>query len=177
MAILPRPEIPPPQDVQPPLTRTTSLTRTVLPLPPPEDLLQPQRPTPTPPETLPGRAPETITVERFEVVGSTVFSPEQLAKVLAPSPKADLVCPTFQARSAVTKLYIDQGYITSGAYIPPQRPERRRQNPGGRRWLGRYPGDWDSATELKLCAHARHSHEATSRNRLLESCNCCNSIL
>jgi hemolysin activation/secretion protein len=27
----------------------------------------------------------------------------------------------FQARSAVTKLYTDQGYITSGAYIPPQR--------------------------------------------------------
>lgn len=117
-----RPEIPSPQDVQPPSPEPLPSPELPPPLPPPEDLLQPQRPTPTLPETLPGRAPETITVKRFEVVGSTVFSPEQLAKVLARFTKKPIsFAELFQARSAVTKLYIDQGYITSGAYIPPQR--------------------------------------------------------
>jgi hemolysin activation/secretion protein len=115
------PPIPSPQDVQPP-TPSPLPSPELPPLPPPEDLLQPQRPTPTPEAPLPGRAPETISVERFEVVGSTVFSPEQLAKVLARFTKKPIsFAELFQARSAVTKLYIDQGYITSGAYIPPQR--------------------------------------------------------
>lgn len=109
-------QIPSPQDVQP-------LPSPELPqqLPPPEELLQSQ-PTPTPPEALPDNVPGTITVEKFEVVGSTVFSPERLAKVLAPfTQKPISFAELFQARSAVTQLYIDEGYITSGAYIPPQK--------------------------------------------------------
>lgn len=91
------------------------------PLPPPEELLQPQ-PTQTPSEALPENVPGTITVEKFEVVGSTVFSPERLAQVLAPfTQKPISFAELFQARSAVTQLYIDEGYITSGAYIPPQK--------------------------------------------------------
>ena len=117
-----RPEIPPPQDVQP-LPEPLPSPEPPQSLPPPEDLLQPLPPAIAPgQEALPGNATQTITVKRFEVVGSTVFSPERLAQVLAPfTQKPISVAELFQARSAVTQLYIDQGYITSGAYIPPQR--------------------------------------------------------
>ncbi len=118
----PPPRIISPQDVQPPTPAPLPLPEQQQPLPSPEDLLQPQRPTNTPPEALPGRASETITVERFEVIGSTVFSPEQLTKVLAPFTKKPIsFAQLYQARSVVTKLYLDQGYITSGAIIPTQR--------------------------------------------------------
>lgn len=115
--VAPSLQVPSPQDVSPPQPSLEPPQ----PLPPPEELLQPQ-PTPTPPEALPENVPGTITVERFEVVGSTVFSPERLAKLLAPfTQKPISFAELFQARSAVTQLYIDEGYITSGAYIPPQK--------------------------------------------------------
>ncbi len=115
------PQLPPPQDVQPPAPEPLPSPAPPTPLPPPEDLLQPPTRTPTP-QPLPGKVPETFTVNRFEVVGSTVFSPEELAKVLAPfTQKPISFAQLFQARSAITQLYINKGYITSGAYIPPQR--------------------------------------------------------
>lgn len=87
-------------------------------MPPPEELLSPP-PTATP-APIPG-IPEKITVERFEVVGSTVFSTAELDQVLAGFINRPLsFTELFQARSAVTQLYIDRGYITSGALIPPQ---------------------------------------------------------
>lgn len=112
---------PPPQDIVPPSDQTLPKPSTPAPLPPPEELLQPQTPSPTTPEPVPDIAPENFTIKRFEVVGSTVFSPEEFNSVLAgftnrPISFAEL----FQARSAVTQLYIDRGYITSGALIPPQ---------------------------------------------------------
>jgi hemolysin activation/secretion protein len=51
-----------------------------------------------------------------------VFSQADFDKVTAPFTKHPItIAELFQARSAVTQLYIDNGYITSGAYIPPQR--------------------------------------------------------
>jgi hemolysin activation/secretion protein len=53
------------------------------------------------------------------VLGSTVFSSHELAKVTAPfSGRPITFAELLEARSAVTQLYIDKGYITSGAYIP-----------------------------------------------------------
>lgn len=87
-------------------------------LPPPEDLLPPSPETPQEPGP---DVPETITVERFEVVGSTVFSPADFARVTQPFTNRPIsLAELFQARSAVTQLYVDRGYITSGAFIPPQ---------------------------------------------------------
>ncbi len=84
------------------------------------ELLEPIVPTPTPPENIPDGL-QTINVERFEVVGSTVFSPNQLAKVLEPFTNRPIsFAELFSARSAITQLYFENGYITSGAYIPPQ---------------------------------------------------------
>ncbi|MGE5656026.1 MAG: ShlB/FhaC/HecB family hemolysin secretion/activation protein [Actinomycetota bacterium] len=89
------------------------------PLPPPDQLLQPSTPT-LPTEEAPNVS-GTITVNRFEVVGSTVFSAadfEQLLKGFTGRPLT--FAELLQARSAVTKFYVERGYITSGALIPPQ---------------------------------------------------------
>jgi len=91
------------------------------PLPPPEQLLDPSAPIPPTPQSVPGKIPETITIERFEFEGNTAFSDEELAKVTEPFTKRPIsFAELFQARSAVTQLYLDQGYISSGALIPPQ---------------------------------------------------------
>ncbi|MBD2167082.1 ShlB/FhaC/HecB family hemolysin secretion/activation protein [Calothrix membranacea FACHB-236] len=114
-------QLPPPQDVQPPVTSPTPLPKPPQPLPPPEQLLPVPSPSPAPEQTLPENLPENIVVERFEVVGSTVFTPQQLAaetKEFLNKPIS--LAEVFQARSKITDLYVRNGYITSGAYIPPQ---------------------------------------------------------
>ena len=114
-------QLPPPQDVQPPIPSPLPSPEVPQPLPPPAKLFPPSVPTPTPEEPLPGNFPQNIVVERFEVVGSTVFSPEELAKATAEFTKRPIsLTEVYQARSKITDLYVQNGYITSGAYIPPQ---------------------------------------------------------
>ncbi|MEH1999308.1 MAG: ShlB/FhaC/HecB family hemolysin secretion/activation protein [Nostoc sp.] len=114
-------KLPPPQDVQPPPPSPLPSPELPQPLPPPAELFPPSAPTPTPEETLPGNFPQTIVVERFEVVGSTVFSAKELAQATAEFTKRPIsLAEVYQARSKITDLYIRNGYITSGAYIPPQ---------------------------------------------------------
>ncbi|MEO0835333.1 MAG: ShlB/FhaC/HecB family hemolysin secretion/activation protein [Cyanobacteria bacterium J06642_3] len=65
--------------------------------------------------------PEKIIVTSFDVVGSSVFSPQELKGAVKSYQNRPLSLPElFQARSAITKLYTEQGYVSSGAYIPPQ---------------------------------------------------------
>ena len=114
------PPTPPPQDVVPPTEQLPRSSPKPEPLPPPEDLLQPPSSTPASPAPLPGTGAK-INVKRFEVIGNTVFSQQELDKVFArfinqPLSFTDLL----RARSALNQLYIDKGYITSGAIIPPQ---------------------------------------------------------
>ncbi|WP_439343147.1 ShlB/FhaC/HecB family hemolysin secretion/activation protein [Vacuolonema iberomarrocanum] len=91
-------------------------------LPPPEELL----PTPEVP-TLPGQppegVPELIQVDRYEVQGSTIFDEAELAEATAPFTGSVTFTELLQARAAVTRLYTDNGYLTSGALIPPQTVE------------------------------------------------------
>ena len=95
------------------------------PLPPPEELLRPgseESPLASPQVPEPGAAegiPETITVSEFQFVGNTVFSDEELSQLInsfigRPLQFIDLI----QARSIITEHYVNQGYITSGAFIP-----------------------------------------------------------
>ncbi len=106
---LPRPVVPRPSPPTPVPLPTPAL-------PPPADLL-PLPPRPTEPEVSPIEG--TITVSEFKVIGSTVFSAEELAKVTAPSTGRPIsFAELLQARSAITQLYIDNGYVTSGAFIP-----------------------------------------------------------
>lgn len=89
------------------------------PLPPPEDLLPPPEAPPAPAEP-PATVPDLIQVERYDVQGSTIFDAEELAAVTEPFTGAVTFAELLQARSAVTQLYTDNGYLTSGAFIPPQ---------------------------------------------------------
>ena len=94
----------------------------VEPLPDPQDLLPPLRipsDRPTPPfiqEPL-----QQISVKQFSVLGSTVFSETELAEVLKPFTNRTLTfTELLAAQDAVSRLYLEKGYITSGAFIPPQ---------------------------------------------------------
>jgi hemolysin activation/secretion protein len=103
----------PPLDLAP----IDELTPTPEPLPSPEDLLNLPIDSGVAPPDL--DVSGTIVVQSFQVMGSTVFSAEDFAKVTAdylnrPITFAELLA----ARTAVTQLYIDAGYITTGAYIP-----------------------------------------------------------
>jgi hemolysin activation/secretion protein len=57
----------------------------------------------------------------FRVVGSTVFSPEELDAALAPWMGRELASEDLAgASNAITRLYVDRGYLTSGATVPDQ---------------------------------------------------------
>ncbi|QSJ19747.1 ShlB/FhaC/HecB family hemolysin secretion/activation protein [Nostoc sp. UHCC 0702] len=117
----PSPSDVPPQDIQPVLPSPQPSPQLPEQLPPPAELLPPSTPIPTPDEPSSDKIPQTIIVERFEVVGSTVFSSQELAKVTEQFTKRPIsLTELFQARSQITNLYLQKGYITSGAYIPPQ---------------------------------------------------------
>ncbi|MEG4323008.1 MULTISPECIES: ShlB/FhaC/HecB family hemolysin secretion/activation protein [unclassified Microcoleus] len=108
---IPNPVLPNPAPLPEPLPRA--------PLPPVEQLLPPV-PLQRPAEELPN-IPGTIKVDRFKVVGSTVFSKQELDAVLKNFVGRPLTfSELLEARSAVSQLYISKGYITSGALIPPQ---------------------------------------------------------
>ena len=115
----PTPEqLPSPQDVEPPAPDALPTPSVPEKLPPPSELLEPSIPTPEPSQPLPD-TPQTVTIEKFEVVGSTVFSQEELAQVLKPfTNKPITFAQLSQASSAITQFYIDNKYITSGAYLP-----------------------------------------------------------
>ncbi len=131
--ILSQQQLPPPQDLQPPVPSPVPSPELPQPLPPPAELFPSSIPTPTPDEPLPGKFPQTIIVERFEVIGSTVFSPEELALATAEFTKRPIsLAEVYQARSKITDLYVRNGYITSGAYHPtPNNPIWCCKNSGG----------------------------------------------
>ncbi|MEC4818352.1 MAG: ShlB/FhaC/HecB family hemolysin secretion/activation protein [Scytonema sp. PMC 1069.18] len=111
-----------PRQNEPPSTQPLPEPSLPSPLPPPEELLEPPRTPFTPQPTSPEDIPQTITVQEFKVTGSTVFSQKDFDKVLEPYTKRPItLSELFQARAEITNLYVSQGYITSGAYIPPQK--------------------------------------------------------
>ncbi|WP_181374314.1 CHAT domain-containing protein [Nostoc commune] len=62
---------------------------------------------------------EKIKVERFIFKGNTVLSTQQLESVVASYTGREITfSELLEARTAVTKLYTEQGYLTSGAFFP-----------------------------------------------------------
>ncbi|KAM3089935.1 ShlB/FhaC/HecB family hemolysin secretion/activation protein [Phormidesmis sp. 146-35] len=121
-AQLPPADNPLPREPQPPSTQPQPLPEAPPRLPPPAELLAPTAPTPG--ETPSEDTPQSITVQEFKVTGSTVFEAADFAKVTEPFTKRPIsLAELFQVRDAVTKFYVDRGYITSGAFIPPQKLE------------------------------------------------------
>jgi hemolysin activation/secretion protein len=90
------------------------------PLPPPDDLLNPSGT--APPTTQPGtNITGDIQVDRIEIEGSTVFSAADFAPITKPYLGRKLTfTELLQIRTDITKFYVNKGYITSGAIIPPQ---------------------------------------------------------
>jgi hemolysin activation/secretion protein len=81
----------------------------------------PPPPPPPPDAESPLTAEGGVFVRGFRVEGSTVFDAEELTRLTAPWSgrrlgSSDLVA----AREAVTQLYVQAGYLTSGAVIPDQ---------------------------------------------------------
>jgi hemolysin activation/secretion protein len=90
------------------------------PLPPLENLLQSSFTAPPTPERVLD-VPGTITVKEFEFVGNTAFSQEELNRAVAEFiGKPIAFAQLLQAANKITELYVQNGYITSGAYIPSQ---------------------------------------------------------
>lgn len=102
-------------------------------LPPLEDLLEfPPSPEASPSPELSG---DRICVTGFEVSGSTVYDADKLAQIAAaavlpaqPDCQVGAAQPGYrltfaelqQARDALTQYYVNNGYLTSGAFIPEQ---------------------------------------------------------
>lgn len=108
------PTTPPPADSFPeePLPEPTPTPEPVLPTDPvvPPDVTDPQ------PETGP-----TVTVQGFDVAGSTVFDQSDFEPALSPFIGQSLgIDELRQAADAVTQLYLNEGYITSRAVLPNQ---------------------------------------------------------
>lgn len=107
-----------PSDLVPP-----SPTRPEVPpqfLPPIDQLLKPNSPQIQPNLEIPD-ANNTFVVQQFQVIGSTVFSADELTATVKPFTNRPIsFSELLQARAAIADLYIRNGYITSGAFIPPQ---------------------------------------------------------
>lgn len=111
--ILPREQTPSTQ----PLEDPDSLIRKV-PNTPSETPLQTNPELPTP-NLVPN--PATFKVRRFKLEGSTLFSQADLDRITQPFINKDITfAEVLQVRSAITQLYADRGYITTGAYVPEQ---------------------------------------------------------
>jgi hemolysin activation/secretion protein len=62
-----------------------------------------------------------VSVKKFEFEGNRVFSTRRLAKVVEGYAGREITSEELEeARVALTKLYVDAGYITSGALLPDQ---------------------------------------------------------
>ena len=71
--------------------------------------------------------PEKLIITNFRVAGSSVFTQEELQAAVKDFLDRPLsLSELYQARSAITKLYTDRGFVNSGAYIPPQKLVSRR---------------------------------------------------
>jgi hemolysin activation/secretion protein len=109
-----------------PPTRLEDIPATPLPsdvLPQPSEQNQ-LLPSPQLPETQTPRQDDIgakFQVDRIEVVGSTVFKSEDFIPVTSPFVGREVsFAELLQVKDAITKLYTDKGYVTTGTLIPPQ---------------------------------------------------------
>lgn len=77
---------------------------------------------PLSPEAIPGE----ILVKRFEILGNTVFNPEEITRLIQSYTLRRIsFVELLEVPQKITQLYVDNGYITSGAVILPQTIEDR----------------------------------------------------
>jgi hemolysin activation/secretion protein len=105
-------------DFQRPTPPPTPIPQPIL--PPLQEIL-PQPPAPNLPNQpiAPETAPTAIVIKQFNVVGNTVFSPADIAQITNKFTNRPLdFAQLLQVSSEITQLYIKNGYINSGAYLP-----------------------------------------------------------
>ena len=109
-----------PADVTPNLQPEEPLPAEPLPqLPPVDELLGDPEETAAPPGIT--GSDEAFVVNGIQLTGSTVFSAEDFAELFARYTGRPVTFnELLQLRSAVTQRYVDEGFLTSGAFIPPQ---------------------------------------------------------
>ena len=123
-AVLAQPSAPPPPRNLPfePLQRPGEIRPELPPPGPPEEpgFVLPALPTPGADETRLSGGPQ-IVVREFRVTGSTVFSEAELGAVTAPYLGHPIASEELnELRDRLTRLYIDAGYLNSGAVLPDQ---------------------------------------------------------
>ncbi len=90
------------------------------PVPLPEQ--KPELQTPPPPSQPPSEPEQPINVSKVEVSGSTIFGPEQFNPIVQPLEGRTVTLNDLKtAADAITKLYLDKGYLTSRAVLPQQK--------------------------------------------------------
>ncbi|MEL6555982.1 MAG: POTRA domain-containing protein, partial [Cyanobacteria bacterium J06621_11] len=111
----PAPTLPPSQIPQPPSLPSDTIQ---VPEIEREPLDPPRIPEPTFTPEIP-QVEETIFISDFRFIGNTVFTDEQLLEVAHPYLNQEVsFAELVQLRSAITDLYVSNGYTTSGAYLP-----------------------------------------------------------
>lgn len=70
------------------------------------------------PAELPSVGTARINVWRYEVIGSTVFSPQELTAATQPFTGQVTFSQLQAAQQAIDQLYSNRNYLTTGAYIP-----------------------------------------------------------
>lgn len=104
----PVPFIPDPSESPPSLPQES-------PAPPPDPILQPPEP------RTPGSSPLTtpqFQVDRVEVIGNTVLQ-DEISELIQDYENRNVTLEELlDLRSQITQLYIENGYITSGAFLP-----------------------------------------------------------
>jgi len=99
----------------PPISQETVPLRPSVPLPPILPPVSPEAPLEE------GRPEVRVFVRAFRLVGSTVFTPDELAEVVKPFVNRVLYTEDLDAvRLALTHQYVEHGYVNSGAVIPDQ---------------------------------------------------------
>jgi hemolysin activation/secretion protein len=113
----------PRRETKPPSSQPLPEQVPTVPLPSPDELLTPPNSLPSSPEEEQlGNIPEAIAIKKINITGSTIFSEKDFAKITEPYiNKSVTLTELFQLRSEITKFYVDKGYITTGAFIPPQK--------------------------------------------------------
>lgn len=111
------------QHTNPPPRPTTEID----PLPPTPDSPPLTTPTPTAPDSplpdspSPSPPAQTVQINQIQVIGSTVFSPDDFAPLLQPYTGRSLTLAELQqAADEITQLYLDRGYLTSRAVLVDQ---------------------------------------------------------
>ncbi len=111
----------PPQVPQPDPNRDRFLPRPPVPPQPepsPQPEIKPEPPPPNPPEQL-DQTP--IPVQKIEVTGSTILTPEQIQALVTPLEGQSVTLQDLRKLAdQITEQYLEQGYITSRAFVPEQ---------------------------------------------------------